>query len=250
MRRRVVRFEMLLRLHNAKASLGDQGKLSAKLTDEIRRSQVCRAPPGGTAKRTPSHPFRVRYAHPLPLGRQGEAWESRNAMQLKNKNPSPHQSASRTASPRGEALDFRKPVGVVRTLASPFGGGVRAQRRTERVNNEDPLRRLRRQLSQRESQVPSQSASLTALPEGEPRNLRESALPSKNGGRGRTPLLRKIVTFQIISAPAAFANRKNAARPSAVHLYTPASAKTCANTAPTSWRRISSMFFSVRVRQA
>ena len=71
---------------------------------------------------------------------------------------------------------------TVRILASPFGGGVRAQRRTERVNKEDPLSRLRRQLSQRESQVPSQSASLTALPEGEPRNFCKSLLPKKDGG--------------------------------------------------------------------
>ena len=52
--------------------------------------------------------------------------QKRDAAQ--NKNHSPHQSPSVTASPHGEALDFRKPVGVVRPLASPFGRGVRAQR--------------------------------------------------------------------------------------------------------------------------
>ena len=45
-------------LQKFKASLGDQGKLSAELTEGIRTSQVRRAPPGGAAKRTPSHPFR------------------------------------------------------------------------------------------------------------------------------------------------------------------------------------------------
>ena len=62
-----------------------------------------------------------------------------------------HAAASLPWSPR-EALALCKPAGAARTLASPFGGGVRAQRRTERVSKEDPLSRLRRQLSQRESQ--------------------------------------------------------------------------------------------------
>ena len=81
------------------------------------------------------------------------------------------------------------------------------------------------------------------------RNLmvRRNAPQRKNIGLSQKG---KARYFYTISAPAIRANRKNAARPSAVHLYTPASAKTCANTAPTSWRRISSMFSSVRVWRA
>ena len=45
MRRRVVRSEMSLRLRNPKASLGDQGKLSAKLTEGIRTLQVAERHP-------------------------------------------------------------------------------------------------------------------------------------------------------------------------------------------------------------
>ena len=90
-------------------------------------------------------------------------------MQFKNKNSSPHQSPSVTASPRGEALGFCKPAGAARALASPFGGGVRAQRRMERVSNDQTAR-------------PSQSASLTALPKGEPRNFCKPTLPQKHGG--------------------------------------------------------------------
>ena len=49
-------------------------------------------------------------------------------------------------SPR-EALVFCKPVGALCALASPFGGGVRAQRRTERVRVDphiDPATRNRK----------------------------------------------------------------------------------------------------------
>ena len=62
-------------------------------------------------------------------------------MQLKNKNPSPHQSPAATASPRWEALDLRKPVSAARSLASPFGGRCPSAARTERVSNDhaDPL---------------------------------------------------------------------------------------------------------------
>ena len=108
----------------------------------------------------------------LPLVTKGRLWCGQNVRQLKNKNPSPHQSASPTASPRGEALDFCKPADAARSLASPFGGGVRAQRRAERVSNDQTAK-------------PSQSAPLTALPEREPRNLHKSQLPQKNGGRGK-----------------------------------------------------------------
>ena len=45
MRRGVVRFALRPRLHNAKASLGDQGKLSAKLTEGIRTLQVAERHP-------------------------------------------------------------------------------------------------------------------------------------------------------------------------------------------------------------
>ena len=37
-------------------------------------------------------------------------------------------------------MGFCKPAGAARALASPFGGGVRAQRRTERVSNDLPTR--------------------------------------------------------------------------------------------------------------
>ena len=54
-------------------------------------------------------------------------------MQRKNKNPTPHQSASPTASPRGEALDFTNlPVrtnltDLQKPLGSPKGGGKGAR---------------------------------------------------------------------------------------------------------------------------
>ena len=92
-----------------------------------------------------------------------------------NVQPFPHQSALPTASPQGEAFGFCKPAGAHRTLASPFGGGVRAKRRTERV-------------SQQRSHRPSQSASLTALPKGEPRNFCKPSLPQKGGGRPTSSL--------------------------------------------------------------
>ena len=60
-------------MQKSKASLGDQGKLSAELTEGIRTLRVCRALPCGAAKRTPSHPFRHGFAVPPPLGHQGEA---------------------------------------------------------------------------------------------------------------------------------------------------------------------------------
>ena len=47
--------------------------------------------------------FRHGCAVPPPFT-QGRLWCGQNAQQLKNKNPSPHQSASPTASPRGEAI--------------------------------------------------------------------------------------------------------------------------------------------------
>ena len=61
-------------------------------------------------------------------------------------------------------------AGTPRALASPFGGGVRAQRRTERVSNAptDPLSRLRRQLSQRESQGTSADPLILQNREGSP----------------------------------------------------------------------------------
>ena len=113
--------------------------------------------------------FRHGFAVPPPFT-QGRLWCDANVEHLKTYSPSPHQSALPTASPQGEAFGFCKPAGAHRTLASPFGGGVRAKRRTERV-------------SQQRSHRPSQSASLTALPKGEPRNFCKSALPQKRSGR-------------------------------------------------------------------
>ena len=58
-----------------------------------------------TAKPTPSHPFRVRFAHPPPLGHQGEALVRPNAPQLKTYHPSPHPSRCAShLSLKGKAL--------------------------------------------------------------------------------------------------------------------------------------------------
>ena len=124
MRRRVVRSEMSLRLRNPKASLGDQGKLSAKLTEGIRTLQVAERHPmaqqngrllipsgfvplthrlaAARSRRGSDSPPgchstpRRRFATLVTKGRleNAETWQ-----QPRNKNPSPHQSPSVTAIP-------------------------------------------------------------------------------------------------------------------------------------------------------
>ena len=67
---------------------------------------------------------RRRFATLVTKGRleNAETWQ-----QLRNKNPSPHQSASRTASPRGEAIGQRKSHIIYKIVCqkahiSPAGG--------------------------------------------------------------------------------------------------------------------------------
>ena len=55
--------------------------------------------------------FRHGFAVPPPFT-QGRRWMVQTWRQLKTYNPTPHQSASPTASPRGEALEFCKNFGA------------------------------------------------------------------------------------------------------------------------------------------
>ena len=68
----------------------------------------CAVPPPFTQGRLWCVPFRIGEQKPAAPYRAGGASPAptlrRNALQLRNKNPSPHQSASPTASPQGEAL--------------------------------------------------------------------------------------------------------------------------------------------------
>ena len=145
----------------------------------------------------------VFYKHPLPLP-LGEVDEQRRT-ERGNQVQDPLSRLRRQLSQResqGGCTTARKMVRI--SLASPFGRGGRAKRgRRGEIRVQYPLSRLRRQLSQRESQggvprhekwrasplplplgevdersedgegrpgaKPSQSPTATALPKGEPR---------------------------------------------------------------------------------
>ena len=142
MRRRVVRSELLLRLHNAKAPLGDQGELSLKATEGIRTLQVlerhpvvrqnehllipsvtaspCHRLAAARSRRGSDSPPgchgapRRRFATLVTKGRleNAETWR-----QLRTYPPlPPHQSPTATASPQGEAVFCAK--------SSPPPGGL------------------------------------------------------------------------------------------------------------------------------
>ena len=135
MRRRGVRFEMLPRFGKARAPLGDQGELSAKLTERIRtllfrpyqrrnvadrRIWILRIRIGTLPSATPLlHNSSVAFGDSSFYTK--EPLDGANALQLKNFRSPPLSPPSGAPSPQGEGLGWCKPgpQGRGRALCKP-----------------------------------------------------------------------------------------------------------------------------------